>query len=87
MNGYPNTEKYYADKRARESKEAVEDPGENWHDVPVCPHCGTHNDDWWDGNLSLRNDGDSTEHQCGECEKFYITTMCVETTFQTDVKP
>jgi hypothetical protein len=53
-----------------------------WTPVPVCPHCGETNEDWWDGT-KMRNDGDEEVAECGSCEKLYDVVMCVEVTFRT----
>ncbi len=39
-----------------------------WTDYPTCPHCGAIDQDWWDG-LPPKNDGDSWDENCGDCEK------------------
>lgn len=53
-----------------------------WTTFPVCPHCGDIDQDWWDG-LSPKNDGDSWEAECGNCQKNYIVTMSISTHFDT----
>lgn len=55
-----------------------------WTIFPVCPHCGTVDQDWWDG-LAPKNDGDSWEVECGNCQKDYIVTMSVSTHFDTQL--
>jgi hypothetical protein len=51
-------------------------------DVPVCPHCGEEDHDWWDG-LEPKNDSDEWECECHSCGKTYIVSMCVTTTFSS----
>ena len=53
-----------------------------WTDVPICPHCGQSDQDWWDG-LPPKNDGDTWTAECGNCGQEYTVTMCVTATFDT----
>jgi len=54
--------------------------------LPMCPHCGDVDQDWWDG-LPLKNDGDSWESCCGNCDKEYKVTININTTFDTKEMP
>ncbi len=53
-----------------------------WTDYPVCPHCGCKDEDWWDGT-SMRNDGDTDEFSCGNCEADYAVTLSTSVSFKT----
>lgn len=52
-------------------------------DLPVCPHCGEEDPDWWDGLFGVKGDGDEWSRNCGCCGRDYTVTMCVETSFTT----
>ena len=52
------------------------------NDYPVCPHCGTTDVDWWDGQPD-RKDGDTWTVECPGCDKEYAVTLTVTTTFDT----
>ena len=54
-----------------------------WTDNPVCPHCGDEQDDWWDGLTEKKNDGDSWQTECGNCEKEFTVTMNASYSFCT----
>ena len=55
-----------------------------WTQFPVCPYCGTPDQDWWDG-LSLQvYDGTQWDAYCDHCEKDYKVTACIDTTFRTE---
>ena len=56
-----------------------------WTDVPVCPHCGERDDDWWDG-LGHKDDGDEWPMDCGACDGAYVVTMSVSVDFITKTK-
>lgn len=53
-----------------------------WTEVPVCPHCGQKDTDWWDGS-KLNGDGDTEEMACAICGGLYEVRMCIETSFCT----
>jgi len=54
-------------------------------DLPACPHCGGHDQDWWDGQPN-RNDGDEWEVDCGFCDESYAISMSVSVSFTTREK-
>ncbi len=54
-------------------------------DFPKCPHCGAVDQDWWDGQ-PVRNDGDTWDFECPSCGKDVMVTICIETTFITQVR-
>ena len=56
----------------------------DYTDFPVCPYCGTEDQDWWDG-LPAKRDGSVWEIHCFRCAKHYMIEMRVETTFSTRV--
>lgn len=47
----------------------------------VCPYCGYRDDDC-DG--VIRNDGDSTEWECGECEKTFKVTTYINVNYTSE---
>lgn len=52
-------------------------------EVPMCPHCNHPDDDWHDMS-SLRNDGDSTETDCVQCNKPMEVTLHIDVSFSTE---
>jgi len=52
-------------------------------DFPVCPHCGTIDEDWWDGLTIEARDGSEWTAKCPECGEEYHVTLTVTTTFTT----
>jgi hypothetical protein len=54
-----------------------------WTDYPVCPYCGSVDQDWWDGLEGVKKDGDSWKVGCYECDKYYSVRMCVDVIFDT----
>ncbi len=53
-----------------------------WTDLPECPYCGEEDQDWGDG-LPLKNDGDSWDTECGNCDERYTVALCLTATFST----
>lgn len=51
--------------------------------VPVCPHCGDRDHDWWDGT-DLKGDGDDEVVRCGLCQNEYRTTLSISYRFTTE---
>lgn len=49
--------------------------------VPVCPHCGAHEGEWWGCGLT-RKDVD-LEISCGECGQQYIVVLRMKPVFDT----
>jgi hypothetical protein len=49
-------------------------------DVPVCPHCGHKDIDWWDCGASRGEDWDAC---CGACDKVYRVNKMVSVSFTT----
>jgi hypothetical protein len=77
------------DRIIRESNErdrllAVAEPGEHFFSLPRCPYCGATEEEWWDGH-GLQNDDDTTEMECGRCERPYSVTLRVSHEFKTAV--
>jgi len=54
-------------------------------EVPMCPHCGKCDQDWWEGT-DLKGDGDEETVSCPFCEKDYVTTMYQTVEFVTTVR-
>lgn len=52
-------------------------------DFPTCPWCGSVDYGWWDDQPE-RNDGDSWEVDCFDCNLPYRVTMSVSVYFDTD---
>ena len=64
------------------------EPHESWDgsfedDGARCPYCGEVDEIQCDMPSGLRNDGDSTELDCGNCGEPYEVTMCVSVSFAT----
>lgn len=76
-------EEYFKDQDARETAASIHD-GEDgpFNRFPRCPWCGDSYEDWWDGH-GFQADGDECEMECGACNKKYVATMCIETSFQS----
>lgn len=51
-------------------------------DVPVCPHCGHKDEEWWDGRSGDIEDG--WEATCGACEREYSVSVRTIIYFSTD---
>lgn len=53
-------------------------------DTIICPHCDETMRDaydlYWDG---FKNDGDSTEIDCGHCEKLFKVTLHISSSYST----
>jgi hypothetical protein len=52
----------------------------NFTDSPICPWCGYRLGDAWELDL---HDGDTTEVDCGKCEKAYRVTASVSISYST----
>lgn len=50
---------------------------------PVCPKCGSEDQDWWDGLTFNTHDGTEWKYDCGNCNEEVTATCYVETTFST----
>lgn len=50
---------------------------------PVCPHCGSDDQDWWDGLTIQVNDGTKWTAHCSDCGGDYEVSACVDVTFTT----
>jgi len=59
--------------------------GDEWNNLPVCPHCGAEDNDWYGGLDAdeAKSDGDQWEATCPSCEKDYTVVMSVSTEFCT----
>lgn len=53
--------------------------------LPVCPHCGSMDSDWWDG-LPRIDDGDTWESSCDSCGEGYAVEVAVEYLFTTSME-
>lgn len=51
--------------------------------VPICPHCGWEDEDWWDGKGQLA-DGDEYEQRCCNCQKSFTVLYEIEFYFTTE---
>jgi hypothetical protein len=52
-----------------------------------CPHCGALDEERCDYPESLRHDGDTSETDCGVCEKPMRVTLSVSYTYSTEPVP
>ena len=50
---------------------------------PICPYCGHHDEEWWDGESRLRGDGDQAWQACSQCNGDYETTIHIAPEFTT----
>jgi hypothetical protein len=48
--------------------------------VPVCPHCGHEDIEWWDCRASR---GEGWDSYCGSCEKVYRVSKMMSVSFAT----
>ena len=72
-------------ERKRRKMPATEGDFETqWTSVPVCPHCGQQDADWWDCKHALQDDGDTDTFECSSCGKSYTATICIDVSFSTE---
>ena len=64
---------------------AVDDIGLFRNPLPVCPHCGTLERDYWE--LQLVTDGDSVTNTCGHCGLEYRVTIHVDSPTYSTAPP
>jgi hypothetical protein len=51
--------------------------------IPICPHCGYGDEDWWDGRGRM-SDGDQYQKTCGKCGKDFSVLYEIQIYFTTE---
>lgn len=74
--------KVEAELQALERGEGGTHDPEAYTSAPVCPHCGRHDDEWWEYGDQI-HDGNIIEAECGWCSEPFVMRVDVEVTFQT----
>lgn len=75
--------KHYCDFCGEYISDCTCNPGDEWCDFPICPHCHEPDHDWWDGLQVTIVDGTEFVSTCINCNKLYKVECFVTTTFRT----